>query len=739
MSDSLKILASMRSRHDEEARQARLGALSLLGADLSAFLESPIQAEDVSSNIEGFIGCTAVPTGVVGPLLYRTGQGATEKVESVFALAATSEGALIASMTRGAYVLSQSGGFKAHVIHQKMMRAPAFRFSSLQEAVVFESWLKARVPELTAYVKQFSKHAELLEIRSLIVGSMVECKFSYSSGDAAGQNMTTTCTWHACLKIEEDFNREHTFRIQKFILDCNGSSDKKVSYYQIGSGRGVHVTCEAVIPEAVLKKTLKVTAKEFLDWGLWGKHLSSFDGSVGHNVNVANSIAALFLATGQDVACVHESSTGFMHAEDRDGDLYVCLNLPRLVIGTVGGGTSLPHFNQALKLMGCDGAGKIERFASLIAGFALGLELSTFSAMVNGEFAMAHERMGRNRPKDRLTKEQWLSHQTGFQFESSLDDNTSVWKREGVEQRVVLSFKPSDTDVLNTLYKLTGSVSPLLLKEFCRIQGSTEFVGVSRRERKIYSALSSAGFKHMPVVFMQSDDSDHDFNMMGTEYVSQERLVPHMDPSEFMPKDRFSQVFEALSQAQKILTQQEVQVHGDLGVSHSSQLYLEFSKLFLEHGGSLPLEEGRRGLIERAILRSSENLTQESSVSRVVVHNNLKPSKILFTKDRGALILGWQWAGFDYPQRDVLELIAYLGAPQGTLKELILSHKSIYEKVTGTNHSDSNWFRASRVALDSLILSKYVFVLIRSAVPEFRAHASVWTKHLIELEAVLKE
>ena len=31
---------------------------------------------------------------------------------------------------------------------------------------------------------------------------------------------------------------------------------------------------------------------------------------VGCNVNVANTVAAIFTATGQDIACVHESSVG---------------------------------------------------------------------------------------------------------------------------------------------------------------------------------------------------------------------------------------------------------------------------------------------------------------------------------------------------------------------------------------------------------------------------------------------
>lgn len=734
MSDSLKILASMRSRHDEEARRARLGALSLLGADLSAFQESPIAAQDVSSNIEGFIGCTAVPTGVVGPLLYRSGEGATEKVESVYALAATSEGALVASMTRGAYALSQSGGFKAHVIHQKMMRAPAFRFGSMQEAVIFEKWVQARVPAFVEYVKQFSKHADLLELRTLIVGSMVECKLSYSSGDAAGQNMTTTCTWHLCLKIEEDFNREHPFKIQKFILDCSGSSDKRVSYYQIGSGRGVHVACEALIPEAVLKKTLKVTAKEFLDWGLWGKHFSSFDGSVGHCVNIANSVAALFLATGQDVACVHESSTGFMHAEDRNGDLYVCLNLPRLVIGTVGGGTALPHFQQALKLMGCDGPGKIERFASLIAGFALGLELSTLSAMVSGEFAMAHERMGRNRPKAAQNKDQWLASLPGMKFDAALSAKASLWKQESTGSRVMFASRPDDSEVLNALYKVTGSVSPQLLKDFCKIQGATEFVGVNERERRVLKSLSRAGYLHMPKLVEHTHESIEGITVVGTEYVSREdQLLPDGNP-EFFTKDRLLVLSQALAKAQVILSKQEAQAPGSLGVRDSHGSYTDFVNTLILEKKIFADQHEALGILDRALLRSKSGSINEVTVPRVVVHNALEPKNVLYTHVGGPLILNWQWAGIDFPQRDILEFLAHVGSPEESAWEILQGVKEVFESESGLKLRAEDWIKATQLALDSLVLSKFGFVVLRAWTLGEPAVSKQWTRNLLALE-----
>ena len=113
----------------------------------------------------------------------------------------------------------------------------------------------------------------------------------------------------------------------------------------------------------------------------------------GYNINLANAIAAIFVATGQDLASVHESSIGILKLERKDDGLYLQLTLPNLVIGTVGGGTHLTKQSEALAMMGCLGSGKVNRFAQLIAGFALGLEISTYAAIVSGEFAKAHEKL----------------------------------------------------------------------------------------------------------------------------------------------------------------------------------------------------------------------------------------------------------------------------------------------------------------------------------------------------------
>jgi len=121
-------------------------------------------------------------------------------------------------------------------------------------------------------------------------------------------------------------------------------------------------------------------------------------GTIGLQGHYANGLAALFIACGQDVACVAEATVGVTRFEvTEQGDLYSCVTLPSLVVGTVGGGTGLPSQKAYLELMGLAGSGHANSFAEVCAGVCLAGELSIVGALCSGEFTRAHLRLARDR------------------------------------------------------------------------------------------------------------------------------------------------------------------------------------------------------------------------------------------------------------------------------------------------------------------------------------------------------
>lgn len=153
-----------------------------------------LEPERLANNIESFVGSVEVPIGVAGPLLLNGRDGA----ELVYAPFATSEGALVASATRGATAITHSGGAYARALDQRVMRTPSFDLPCLNDALFFVDWVEAHLDRIREQVGLASKHAELLRIEPELLGRQVHMHFIYKTGDAAGQNMVTACTWRAC-------------------------------------------------------------------------------------------------------------------------------------------------------------------------------------------------------------------------------------------------------------------------------------------------------------------------------------------------------------------------------------------------------------------------------------------------------------------------------------------------------------------------------------------------------------
>jgi hydroxymethylglutaryl-CoA reductase (NADPH) len=118
---------------------------------------------------------------------------------------------------------------------------------------------------------------------------------------------------------------------------------------------------------------------------MWGGGQSS------HN-SIANTLVAMYIACGQDVAATVESRWANNVFElDRDRNtLRWDVHIPNITAGTVGGGTGLPTQRECLDLMGCAGSGKVDKFVELCAVAALANEISFWGALCAQEWIDAH-------------------------------------------------------------------------------------------------------------------------------------------------------------------------------------------------------------------------------------------------------------------------------------------------------------------------------------------------------------
>lgn len=349
----------------------------------------------VGHNCENTIGVVQIPLGIAGPLLVN-GQYARGLY---YIPLATTEGALVASVNRGCKIVTESGGARTAVLRDYMSRAPVFKLPDIGSVMEFLKWIDEHYDEIKREAESTSRHAKLIGIEKYVIGNNVWLRFKFTTGDAMGMNMVTIATDRAVRYIVENFPKAKIVS-----LSGNMCVDKKPNALNLILGRGKSVIAEVVIPRKYLEEKLNITPEEVVDV-VYRKNLlgSAHAASYGFNAHFANIIAAIFIATGQDVAQVVESSMGFTWAEVTErGDLYFSVTLPSLEVGTVGGGTRLPTQQEALKILGVAGPGdppgtNALKFAEIVAAAVLAGELNLVIALARGELARAHERLGRGK------------------------------------------------------------------------------------------------------------------------------------------------------------------------------------------------------------------------------------------------------------------------------------------------------------------------------------------------------
>jgi hydroxymethylglutaryl-CoA reductase (NADPH) len=379
---------------DDYSREAAARRLEFIsestGAGLSHVARYSVDPAELMGNIENFVGTAQIPIGIAGPLLI-VGEHAQGEF---YVPLATTEGTLVASYNRGMKLVHQAGGVRTTVMDDAMQRAPAFGFDNAREARAFGQWVSANYEAIRREADGTTRIGRLRDIEQFSAGRFLFLRFNFTTGDAAGQNMTGKATWQACKWIREQYPA-----VRQFYLESNLATDKKNSQINVLRTRGKRVIAETTIPAVLAQEIMHLRPEDMMQArqaANLGAMLAGGNSNGNHHVN---AITALFVATGQDIANVTEASAALVHTEVlANGDYYYSITIPALIVATCGGGTGLPTQRECLEMLGCYGTGKVHKLAEIIAATALCGEISLGWAIVADDWVAAHERLGRNRP-----------------------------------------------------------------------------------------------------------------------------------------------------------------------------------------------------------------------------------------------------------------------------------------------------------------------------------------------------
>jgi hydroxymethylglutaryl-CoA reductase (NADPH) len=391
-------------KNDAESIQARQDVLGLDGEVTGIDLEPFTRAQEMLT------GAAVIPVAVVGPLDVELGEyelreadGAVVETgrarDSVFVPLAHTEGGLSASLHRGARAVAESGGFRTYVLADRITRASCFVCGSAAEAIELARWIEDELDAMRGWLEQqddpsLSKFARLREVKTHVVGPMCHVLWRWTTGDAVGANMMTRNAY--MLNMGYVMERAPVTP-ERSILEANMGGDKKPSFEYFQSGHGKTVVAEATLTEDAVRRVLRTKLEDLEELAWAGTHGAVASGMQSVAFTPATAIAAIFAATGQDLGMVGTSS--MCHGAERrvEDGLQVSLRLPGLEVATIGGGTTLPFARRWLELIGCAGAGKVYRFAQIVAAATLALEISASAAMAtagSAEFFRAHHERG---------------------------------------------------------------------------------------------------------------------------------------------------------------------------------------------------------------------------------------------------------------------------------------------------------------------------------------------------------
>jgi hydroxymethylglutaryl-CoA reductase (NADPH) len=385
-----KIPRDNQDDYSESAIRARQSFVEqYTGKELNHLKHYSFDPHALQGNCEHFTGVAQVPIGFAGPLQIN---GEHAQGEFLIPLA-TTEGTLVASYNRGIQVVNQSGGVTCTVMADAMQRAPVFVFENARQARDFSEWVQENIDKIRTEAEATSSVAKLRDIDTYLSNKFAYLRFNFATGDAAGQNMVGRATFAASSWILDQYKG-----VQRFFLESNFATDKKASQVNIMRTRGKRVTAEAVIKRDVLIQRMRVEP-ESLAYHYGVANMGSImSGANNNGLHSANAITAMFIATGQDVANVSESSAGLMYVElTPERDLYLSITIPSLIVASYGGGTGLATQRECLELLGCYGRGGVRKFAEIVAGVVLAGELSLASAISSSDWVSSHEQYGRNR------------------------------------------------------------------------------------------------------------------------------------------------------------------------------------------------------------------------------------------------------------------------------------------------------------------------------------------------------
>jgi len=369
-----------RDARDDLAPASLAARRAYTGLELPHLAGVPVDPATARGNVEGMVGYAQVPLGIAGPLVLRGDAEGSYTVPF-----ATTEGTMVASYQRGMRVIAESGGALVRVMREGYALFPLLTYPGVDEARAAGHWVDAHREALVLAAEATTRHGKVTELDWELLGRCLLLTLRMHTGDAQGANMVNRAAQAVAGAIS---SATAPARVALHGYD----PEKRASTRH---WRGRWVVASVRVPASVVAARLRTTSAALAH--LWADYQLAYArmGTANHALQVANGLAAIYVATGQDAAYTAESCACSLSLEDDGGELVATLDLPSLHVATVGGGTQKGTAAECQRIIGARSAREL---ACVMAGALLAGDLNLAASFLGDDFAGAHERLGRSRP-----------------------------------------------------------------------------------------------------------------------------------------------------------------------------------------------------------------------------------------------------------------------------------------------------------------------------------------------------
>ena len=348
----------------------------------------------LNKNCENVIGHVKIPVGIIGPLNVNNNK--------YFVPLATTEGALVGSIHRGCNLINKTSlnGISAVSIDKGITRAPLIELPDIRTINSLYNFIENNFETLKTEFESTTRYGKLTNISLHHNGNKVHVRLNALTGDAMGMNIITKGSEKVMNYLMKEFPT-----IKLLSLSGNVCTDKKPSAINWINGRSKTVIVNTKLDISLLEQAVNQKIENIVKLNIQKNLIgSALAGSIGgYNSHAANIVAAIFVATGQDIAQIGTSSVCISDYTIEGNHLNIDITMPSLEVATIGGGTSLDNQESCLELMGINKNNNSKPgensllLSKIIASTVLCGELSLMSSLSSGTLVDSHMKLNRGK------------------------------------------------------------------------------------------------------------------------------------------------------------------------------------------------------------------------------------------------------------------------------------------------------------------------------------------------------